>query len=188
MWDGNQFVNVPTATATGVTSGAPGSFNGGTVPLTMAELRLMGIGSGPTWVSGEYVQTGDGTQVYWNGSTWIAGRATIPPAPAPITAGFTGDGTNTLTLTVNGGPADQAYTVTISGLSVGGSAIAGISPVPVAQGDTPSHVANLIETEIAGKQDAGATVTLAVAKAGKVLTITETGGGTFDAGATVVVS
>ena len=185
MWDGNQFVNVPTATATGVTAGKPGTFTGGTVPQTLGELRLMGINGGAAWTSGEFVRTNSGTDAYWNGTIWIVGVAPNPVVPAPITAVLAGDGTSTLTLTVNGGPADQAYTVTISGLSVGGSAIAGISPVPVAQGDTPSHVANLIETEIAGKQDAGGTVTIAVAKAGKVLTITETGGGTFDAGATV---
>jgi IPT/TIG domain len=64
------------ADPTGVTAGAPGAFtpDGAAVPATIGDLRALGIGSGPAWVTGEYVVIGSGN-AHWDGADWVMGIA-----------------------------------------------------------------------------------------------------------------
>jgi hypothetical protein len=83
---GGQVIPAPTTTAsiTGVTAGAPGSFSPGTasIPGTLAELKAHGtIGDTGTakptvaWTTGQYVTLGDASKAYWDGSAWVVGTA-----------------------------------------------------------------------------------------------------------------
>ena len=67
----------------------PGSFNND-VPATLAVLNGLALTSGNTtrWATGQYVVTGDGTEAFWNGATFEAGRATNPSTV--VTAGAPG--------------------------------------------------------------------------------------------------
>lgn len=68
----------PYEAPTGATPGTPGSFTPGTatVPYDLGDLQALGsLGQGATWSAGQYVVLGDGTNAYWNGSSWAAGEA-----------------------------------------------------------------------------------------------------------------
>jgi hypothetical protein len=110
----------------------------------------------------------------------VAPPVVVPPA-TPVTVVAGGVGTATATLTVGAAPAAQANTVTVTSLTVGGTAIAGLTPVAVATGDTAAAIATALATMLGGKQDAGATLTLAAVTAAGVVTVIETGGGLIDA-------
>jgi hypothetical protein len=94
----------------------------------------------------------------------------------PINAAVAGSGTATATVTFSGGPADQDYTVTLTASGPTG-AITGLNPVVITNGMTAEQVATAVAAELDGKQDVGATDTLAASAVGAVVTVTETGGG-----------
>jgi hypothetical protein len=94
----------------------------------------------------------------------------------PINSAVTGNNTATATVTFSGGPADQAYTVTLTA-TVPAGAVVGLTPVSVVKSATAEQVAAAVAAELDGKQDAGATDTLAASAVGTVVTVTEAGGG-----------
>jgi hypothetical protein len=67
----------PPVTATGATSGAPGSFTpaGASIPASLA--AMTGITASPVtaWVTGNYVNLGDASKAHWSGTAWVAGMA-----------------------------------------------------------------------------------------------------------------
>jgi len=96
----------------------------------------------------------------------------------PVTVAVAGTGTATATLTFAGGPADKAYTITLT--SNAGADITGLTPVSVAKGMSADAVAAAVAAELDGKQDAGATITLAATATGSVVSVTEAGGANVD--------
>jgi hypothetical protein len=71
------------AAATGANAGSPGAWTpgGSTPPANAAGATSAGIVASPAsaWTSGQYVQgstAGAPGEMYWNGSAWVAGRAT----------------------------------------------------------------------------------------------------------------
>ncbi|MFC8682483.1 Ig-like domain-containing protein [Microbacterium ureisolvens] len=67
----------------GVVAGSPGSFTPdfARLPGSLNELRSLGaLGQTAAWTEGQYVSLGDGSQAYWDATTWQSGRA---PAPNP---------------------------------------------------------------------------------------------------------
>ena len=89
-------------------------------------------------------------------------------------------GTAAPTLTFAGGPADQAYSVTLTATGPTG-AIVGLTPVQITKGMTAEQVAAAVATELNGKQDASSTDTLQATSAGGVVSVSEAGGGTISA-------
>jgi hypothetical protein len=64
-----------TGTTTGVTAGQPGSFTGAT-PADLPALKKLGaLGNTAAWTTGQYVALGDASSAYWNGTTWVKGKA-----------------------------------------------------------------------------------------------------------------
>ena len=98
----------------------------------------------------------------------------------PISAAVAGAGTATATITFSGGPADQAYTVTLTASGPTGS-ITGLTPVQITKGMTAAQVATAVATMLEGKQDATAADTLHAVAAGGVVSVSEVGGGTISA-------
>ena len=68
--------------ATGASAGSPGSFtpSGGTAPADFAALSSMTADPTTAWTEGQYVTLGDSSEAYWDGTTWVVGRA---PAVLP---------------------------------------------------------------------------------------------------------
>lgn len=64
-------------TATGATSGAPGSFTpqGASAPANLADMTDVIASPQTAWLSGQYVELGDGTDAHWDGTNWVAGIA-----------------------------------------------------------------------------------------------------------------
>lgn len=65
-------------TATGATSGTPGSFTppGSGVPQNLSAMGPVTASPLTAWTpAGSYVQLGDGTKAYWNGVAWASGTA-----------------------------------------------------------------------------------------------------------------
>jgi hypothetical protein len=64
--------------ATGATAGTPGSFTppGGATPTDLAAVSAITAQPTTPWTNGQYVILGDASTAYWNGSTWVAGKAT----------------------------------------------------------------------------------------------------------------
>lgn len=63
---------------TGATSGTPGTFTpgGSTVPANLFALQALGnLGQSSAWTTGKYVNLGDASKAYWNGTAWVAGTA-----------------------------------------------------------------------------------------------------------------
>jgi hypothetical protein len=67
---------------TGVTAGTPGTFQGGSAPANFTALQSNAVvgnsGSNkPTtaWTAGQYVDLGDASDAYWNGTAWVVGVA-----------------------------------------------------------------------------------------------------------------
>jgi hypothetical protein len=78
-WNGTAWV---AGAATGAVSGAPGSWTPAESepPVSVAALQAESVVAAPSdpWATGEYVQTktaGLAGQAYWNGTSWVAGRA-----------------------------------------------------------------------------------------------------------------
>jgi len=94
----------------------------------------------------------------------------------PINATVAGGGTATVTVTFSGGPADAAYTVTLTATGPTGP-ITGLTPVDITKGMTADAVATAVANELNGKQDATSADTLVAAAVGGVVTVTEAGGG-----------
>ena len=103
-----------------------------------------------------------------------APAAPAPAAGAPIVTAISGAGSATAKITVTGGPADKAYTITPAVNA--GAVIAGLTPVAVAKGDILTQVAAKLVTALNGKKDAGNAKTLKAVAAVGVVTVTETGG------------
>ncbi|AKY03698.1 hypothetical protein AVT26_gp16 [Streptomyces phage Lannister] len=65
--------------ASGATAGTPGSFTpeGATPPANLTALQGSSIVASPStaWTVGQYVDLGDGSDAYWNGTAWVAGQA-----------------------------------------------------------------------------------------------------------------
>ncbi len=62
---------------TGATAGTPGTINPGTstIPRNIDHIKALGaLGQGATWTTGQYVRLANGSEAYWNGTTWAAGR------------------------------------------------------------------------------------------------------------------
>jgi len=66
--------------ATGATAGAPGSFtpSGATPSADLAGLSACTASPTTAWTEGQYVVLGDASEAYWDGTTWVAGRAPAP--------------------------------------------------------------------------------------------------------------
>lgn len=96
-------------------------------------------------------------------------------APSSVVAGV---GTTSATITMAGDDATSAGTVTLV-VEVDATAITGLTPVTIGIGDTSADIAAAIAAELNGKQDVGATLTLAASAVGDVVTVTEAGGGTI---------
>ena len=65
-------------TPTGATAGTPGSFtpDGSAIPADLTALQSLGsLGQTTAWTTGEYVNLGDGSKAYWNGTAWASGTA-----------------------------------------------------------------------------------------------------------------
>lgn len=87
-----------TTKVTSATAGLPGAWAPATStkPLNLQALTSAtpAITAAPTtdWAAGQYVVLGDQSEVHWNGTAWVAGRALAPPilfttlvpAPAPL--------------------------------------------------------------------------------------------------------
>ena len=96
-WNGSTFLpgKAPALDSTSVTAGMPGAFDHA-VPLNLALLNSMGIGSGPAWATGQYVTLTDGSEAYWDGARFLAGRSPAPAIPSTsVTAGTPGAFNNT---------------------------------------------------------------------------------------------
>jgi hypothetical protein len=64
-----------TPTITAAAAGIPGSFTGGT-PADLPALKKLGaLGNTAAWTTGQYVALGDASSAYWNGTTWVKGKA-----------------------------------------------------------------------------------------------------------------
>ncbi|MEU5433821.1 hypothetical protein AB0G73_10630 [Streptomyces sp. NPDC020719] len=63
--------------ATGATAGTPGSFtpSGASVPANLAALASVTANPSSAWTAGKYVQLGDGSNAFWNGTAWATGKA-----------------------------------------------------------------------------------------------------------------
>ena len=70
--------NPGTANATGATAGTPGSFTppGSEAPSNLAGMAGVTASPGTAWTVGQYVATRS-QDVFWNGTAWAAGRATV---------------------------------------------------------------------------------------------------------------
>ncbi|MFF3006354.1 hypothetical protein ACFVTF_26535 [Kitasatospora sp. NPDC057940] len=64
--------------ATGATAGTPGVFSppGAVTPANLAALAAVSASPATAWTGGKYVQLGDSSSAFWNGSAWTAGKAT----------------------------------------------------------------------------------------------------------------
>lgn len=65
------------AAPTGATAGTPGTFTpaGSSEPYSLADLAGVTASPATAWTTGQYIQLGDGTDAYWNGTAWVAGIA-----------------------------------------------------------------------------------------------------------------
>jgi hypothetical protein len=63
--------------ASGATAGTPGSFSpdGAVVPANLAGMASVIATPSTAWTTGQYVVLGDGSNAYWNGTAWAAGKA-----------------------------------------------------------------------------------------------------------------
>jgi predicted RecA/RadA family phage recombinase len=63
--------------STGATAGTPGTFTpaGSYTPYALADLTGVTASPGTLWTTGQRVVLGNGTNAYWNGTTWVAGTA-----------------------------------------------------------------------------------------------------------------
>jgi len=73
---------------TGVVAGSPGSFvsDYDRIPGNLNELRSLGaLGQTTAWTEGQWVELGDGSDAYWDATTWQSGRApaAVPDPPTP---------------------------------------------------------------------------------------------------------
>lgn len=61
--------------ATGATAGLPGSFTpaGATPPFALANMTGITASPGTNWTIGQHVELGNGSDVHWNGTAWVAG-------------------------------------------------------------------------------------------------------------------
>jgi len=86
-WDGDSWmagaVPQPAGPATGASAGSPGAWTppGSVPPADAAEAITDGVSASPNtaWTVGQYVQGGTvgvGGEMFWDGTTWQAGRAT----------------------------------------------------------------------------------------------------------------
>lgn len=84
---------------TAITAGTPATLTptGANRPADLAALVALGAkGNTTRWTVGQYLVLGDGTDAYWNGTTWVAGIAPVPPITATgATAGTPGSFTPT---------------------------------------------------------------------------------------------
>lgn len=66
------------AKATGATAGTPGTFTpAGNTGKVNNLAQLSGVTASPAtaWTTAQRVLLNDGTEAYWNGTAWVAGRA-----------------------------------------------------------------------------------------------------------------
>jgi len=91
FWDQSYPPSVFAPPVGGATAGSPGAWtpSGAQAPATLAEANALGY-SGAAWTTGQYVELADGSDVYWNGTAFVAGRAPVvveedEPAPAKRT-------------------------------------------------------------------------------------------------------
>lgn len=80
--------------------GTPGQFKNAygqvvsSMPADLAALNLLGaLGNMDPWTEGQYVVLGDGSEAYWSGTAWTAGRAPADPATRDTTVVKPGDTT-----------------------------------------------------------------------------------------------
>jgi hypothetical protein len=61
--------------ATGATAGLPGTFTpaGATPPFALANMTGIVASPGTNWTVGQHVELGNGSDVHWNGTIWVAG-------------------------------------------------------------------------------------------------------------------
>lgn len=60
--------------STTATAGAPGTFDGDT-PADLTALDSITADPSTAWDTGDYVELGDGSDAYWDGTAWQAGEA-----------------------------------------------------------------------------------------------------------------
>jgi len=77
-WDGAAWkVGKAPIPATGATAGKPGDFtpSGAALPANLAAVKAdVNLGSAAAWTKDQYVVLGDGSNAYWDGTTWKAGK------------------------------------------------------------------------------------------------------------------
>jgi hypothetical protein len=62
---------------TAITAGIPATYTpvNATKPANLAAITLAGaLGNSASWTAGQYAVLGDGSEVYWDGNSWEAGR------------------------------------------------------------------------------------------------------------------
>lgn len=67
----------PPVTATGATSGTPGTFtpSGAAAPANLAAMTSITASPTTAWATGEYVVLGDASNANWDGTAWKSGKA-----------------------------------------------------------------------------------------------------------------
>jgi hypothetical protein len=64
--------------ATGATAGIPGSFTpaGATPPANLAAMTGITASPATAWTTGQHVEMGNGSDCFWNGTSWQPGIKT----------------------------------------------------------------------------------------------------------------
>lgn len=77
-----------------ISAGDPGTYNpsNATRPANLADLQDLGaLGNTDAWDANEYITLRDNTEAYWDGDSWVEGRAEgAPISPTGATAGTPG--------------------------------------------------------------------------------------------------
>ena len=71
----------PPIVVTSVAPGQPGYWLPATAPIPqdLSSLQALGsLGSAAPWYVGEWVWLGDGSDAYWDGAAWVAGKSLVP--------------------------------------------------------------------------------------------------------------
>lgn len=115
-----------------------------------------------------------------------------PPEPvyAAATVTVLGDGGQVIAFEIEGALPDGATagTLTVTGVAFGGTAVEGLAPVTINEGDTREAIAAALAAMLQGLQDAGATYTLQAVAGGPDVTLIEAGGATFDSGVAAAIT
>lgn len=99
----------------------------------------------------------------------------IPSIPPGYSAAAAGSGTDTLTITVSGGPSVDESTVTVIDIFVDGVRILTPNAIQILDGQDAAAIAASIAVELEGAQSADTTITLATSVTDNVISVTASG-------------